>query len=132
MSACWVTIFHLMQHIQAGETVLRIPLSIAITDHMGDQESNKLIYKGAPWAVRLACKILREKAKGPNSPWHLYLQVHNPACMDSTPAFAFACFLIFSYVMYGGPLSRYQMTLADVCLDALVHLSVGTLHCVCH
>ena len=68
----------LLQHIEAGERVLRIPLSIAITDHAGDEVSNKLIYNGAPWAVRLACKILREKAKGFSSPWHPYLQVIHP------------------------------------------------------
>ena len=64
-----------MQHIKPGEVVLRIPLHVALTDHVGDKESNKLIYDGAPWAVRLACKILREQAKGSQSPYHPYLQV---------------------------------------------------------
>ena len=64
-----------MQHIKPGEVVLRIPLHVALTDHVGDKDSNKLIYDGAPWAVRLACKILREQAKGSQSPYHPYLQV---------------------------------------------------------
>ena len=33
------------------------------------------MFEGAPWSLRLACKLLREKAKGSASPYHPYLQV---------------------------------------------------------
>ena len=46
-----------------GETLLIVPLRLAIADHADDEESNRLVYPGAPWSVRLACKLLREKAK---------------------------------------------------------------------
>ncbi|GFR41331.1 hypothetical protein Agub_g2016, partial [Astrephomene gubernaculifera] len=35
--------------ISAGEEVLRVPLRLALTEHPGDQESNTLLYEGAPW-----------------------------------------------------------------------------------
>ena len=40
-----------------------------------DAESNSLLEPGSPWAVRLACKLLRERERGPQSPWWPYLQV---------------------------------------------------------
>ncbi|KAL3147314.1 hypothetical protein ABBQ32_002799 [Trebouxia sp. C0010 RCD-2024] len=64
-----------LQDIEAGTTVLHLPLRLAITDHTQDQESNDLVYEDVPWSLRLACKLLREKAKGSASPWHPYLQV---------------------------------------------------------
>lgn len=35
----------LLQPIQAGEVVLRVPLRLAITDHEQDEESNRLLYE---------------------------------------------------------------------------------------
>ena len=64
-----------LQDIKAGSVVLHLPLRLAITDHTEDKDSNALVYEDAPWSVRLACKLLREKAKGSSSPWHPYLQV---------------------------------------------------------
>mmetsp|Transcript_3417 Transcript_3417/g.9820 ORF Transcript_3417/g.9820 Transcript_3417/m.9820 type:complete len:533 (-) Transcript_3417:2061-3659(-) len=58
-----------------GAELLRIPLRIALTDHPEDKESNALLYTGAPWSIRLAAKILREKAKGPESVYQCYLNV---------------------------------------------------------
>jgi hypothetical protein len=34
-----------------------------------------LLPQGAPWSVRLAAKLLRERGRGPASPWHWYLRV---------------------------------------------------------
>ena len=52
-----------------------MPLRLAITDHPSDEESNTLVYQGAPWSVRLAAKLLRMRRAGVASPWHAYLQV---------------------------------------------------------
>ena len=64
-----------LQDIKAGQVLLHLPLRLAITDHPEDPESNELMYEDAPWSLRLACKLLREKAKASASPWHPYLQV---------------------------------------------------------
>ncbi|KAG2446144.1 hypothetical protein HXX76_000741 [Chlamydomonas incerta] len=61
--------------IATGEVVLEVPLRLALTDHPGDEESNQLMYEGAPWSVRLACKLLRHKAAGASSPWSAYVRV---------------------------------------------------------
>jgi len=61
-----------------GEVLARVPLRLALADHPGDEESNALVYEGAPWSVRLACRLLRERARGAASPWRRYL--------DSLPA----------------------------------------------
>lgn len=55
--------------------VLRVPLRLALTEHPSDEESNTLVYDGAPWSVRLAAKLLRLRAAGSASPWYPYLQV---------------------------------------------------------
>lgn len=65
----------MMQDVPAGAVVLEVPLSLALTDHLDDAESNSLLEAGSPWAVRLACKLLRERAQGPQSAWWPYLQV---------------------------------------------------------
>lgn len=46
-----------------GEVLATVPLRVALTDHPDDEESNALLYPDAPWSVRLACKLLRERAK---------------------------------------------------------------------
>eukprot|EP00210_Caulerpa_lentillifera_P001505 g1443.t1 len=62
------------ESIQRNETFLRIPMKIVIADHQDDEETNKLVYKGAPYSVRLACKLLREKALAEESSWYPYIQ----------------------------------------------------------
>ncbi|KAL0050877.1 hypothetical protein WJX82_009288 [Trebouxia sp. C0006] len=64
-----------LQDIKAGTVLLHLPLRLAITDHPADPESNEVMFEDAPWSLRLACKLLREKAKGSASPYHPYLQV---------------------------------------------------------
>lgn len=60
--------------IKKSELIARLPLRLAITDYPEDEESNELVYAGAPWSVRLACKILRLKAQGQASPFYPYIQ----------------------------------------------------------
>ncbi|GAB4820987.1 hypothetical protein N2152v2_008033 [Parachlorella kessleri] len=60
---------------ERGETLLRVPLRLALSDHPSDEDSNALVYQGAPWSVRLAAKLLRLRRTGATCPWHPYLQV---------------------------------------------------------
>ncbi|GIL55730.1 hypothetical protein Vafri_11264 [Volvox africanus] len=72
--------------ISKGDMVLEVPLRLALTDHPGDEESNQLLYPGAPWSIRLACKLLRHLAAGTRSPWAPYIKVlprHVPAPLES-------------------------------------------------
>ncbi|CAG9466094.1 unnamed protein product [Pedinophyceae sp. YPF-701] len=55
------------EDISYGEVVLQVPLRIAITDHDAPEP-----YEGAPWSVRLACRILRERGD-PSSPFKPYI-----------------------------------------------------------
>ncbi len=57
-----------------GTVLLRVPLALALTDHAGDADSNARLYEGAPWSVRLAAKLLRERARGNASPWQPYVR----------------------------------------------------------
>jgi hypothetical protein len=59
--------------LRKNESFAKIPLRLAITDDPDDEESNTLVGKDAPWSVRLACKLLRLRSQGPNSPWSPYL-----------------------------------------------------------
>ncbi|GLI65350.1 hypothetical protein VaNZ11_008899 [Volvox africanus] len=68
--------------ISKGDMVLEVPLRLALTDHPGDAESNQLLYPGAPWSVRLACKLLRHLAAGKRSPWAPYIKVL-PRCVPA-------------------------------------------------
>ena len=54
--------------------VLRIPMRLAISDYPGDDTLDGLVYDGAHWSVRLATKLLRERAQAAASPWYPYLQ----------------------------------------------------------
>lgn len=36
---------------------------------------HSLLSQGAPWSVRLAAKLLREKSRGAGSPWSAYLAI---------------------------------------------------------
>ncbi|GIL72494.1 hypothetical protein Vretifemale_2854, partial [Volvox reticuliferus] len=72
--------------VSKGDVVLEVPLRLALTDHSEDAESNQLLYPGAPWSVRLACKLLRHLAAGKRSPWAPYIKVlprHVPAPLES-------------------------------------------------
>ncbi|GAX76985.1 hypothetical protein CEUSTIGMA_g4432.t1 [Chlamydomonas eustigma] len=64
-----------LQDLKAGETLFRVPLKLALTDFPEDEESNALLYKGAPWSVRLSAKLLRQVAAGSSCPYWPYLQV---------------------------------------------------------
>ena len=64
-----------IQAAERGETLLRVPLRLAIKDHPSDEESNRLVYDGAPWNVRLAAKLLRKLRDGPFSSWEPYMKV---------------------------------------------------------
>ncbi|KAG2497988.1 hypothetical protein HYH03_004247 [Edaphochlamys debaryana] len=61
--------------VAPGEALLEVPLRLALTDHPGDEESNTLLYEGAPWSVRLSCRLLRHRAAGKASPWAPYVRV---------------------------------------------------------
>ncbi|KAK9867596.1 hypothetical protein WJX84_003298 [Apatococcus fuscideae] len=63
-----------IQDIAEGEQLVRLPLRLALTDHPRDEESNRLVYEGAPWSVRLAAKLLREASKGEDSAWFPFIQ----------------------------------------------------------
>jgi hypothetical protein len=54
---------------------MQVPLRLALTDHPGEEESNALLADSAPWSARLAAKLLRERAKGADSPWRAYIAV---------------------------------------------------------
>jgi len=64
-----------LKALQPGDELMRIPLRIALTDHPEDEASNSMLYQGAPWSVRLAAKVLRERALGAGSPWRRYIAV---------------------------------------------------------
>ncbi|KAK9805479.1 hypothetical protein WJX72_000563 [[Myrmecia] bisecta] len=67
--------------IPKGQVIMRVPLRLALVDHEDDLEAKAALYAEAPWSVRLAAKLLRELAKGHESPWAAYLQVL-PAVVD--------------------------------------------------
>ena len=54
--------------------VFRIPMRLAISDFPGDAALNGLMFDGAHWSVRLATKVLLERAQAAASPWYPYLQ----------------------------------------------------------
>ena len=64
-----------MQSIASGQQLLAVPLRLALKDYAGDPEAAAHGLAGAPWAVRLAAKLLREMHLGPASQWAPYLQV---------------------------------------------------------
>ena len=63
------------QDIPEGDVVIRVPMRLALSDFPGDETSEGLVYEGAPWSVRLAARLLRERALGAASAWYPYLQV---------------------------------------------------------
>lgn len=64
-----------VQPIAAGQRLLALPLRLALTDYAGDPDAAAVGLEDAPWAVRLAAKLLREVQQGPASQWAPYLQV---------------------------------------------------------
>lgn len=64
-----------MQSIASGQQLLAVPLRLALKDYAGDPEAAAHGLADAPWAVRLAAKLLREMHLGPASQWAPYLQV---------------------------------------------------------
>jgi hypothetical protein len=50
-------------------------MRLALADHPGDKDSNKLLGETAPWSARLAARLLREEAAGDASAWRPYLDV---------------------------------------------------------
>ena len=63
------------QGIAEGDLVFRIPMRLALSDHDDHESSEVSLFEGAPWSVRLACRLLRERAAGAASPRFPYLQV---------------------------------------------------------
>lgn len=64
-----------MQPIASGQQLLAVPLRLALKDYADDPEAAAHGLEDAPWAVRLAAKLLRELQPGPASQWAPYLQV---------------------------------------------------------
>lgn len=64
-----------VQPIAAGQQLLAVPLRLALTDYAGDPDAAAFGLEDAPWAMRLAAKLLRELQQGPASQWAPYLQV---------------------------------------------------------
>ena len=55
--------------VEAGEIVLRVPISSALSDGRVDPP-----YPGAPWSVVLAAELLRERAKGDDARLSRYVR----------------------------------------------------------
>ena len=75
--------------------LFRIPMRLAISHFPGDAALDGLVYDGAHWSVRLAVKLLLERAQAAASPWHPYLQ----ACSMTSPhwkisAYRIVCLLL--------------------------------------
>jgi hypothetical protein len=64
-----------VQSITSGQQLLAVPLRLALKDYADDPEAAAHSLADAPWAVRLAAKLLREMRSGPASQWAPYLQV---------------------------------------------------------
>ena len=59
---------------QKGEPVLRLPLEMGICDYQEGHPADAWeTMSNAPWGVRLACRLLQERAKGEDSEWAPYL-----------------------------------------------------------
>jgi hypothetical protein len=76
--------------VAAGAAVLKVPLRLAITDDPDDEESNALVYEGAPWSVRLAARLLRLEAAGADCPWLPYLAALPRAVPSPVACFSWA------------------------------------------
>eukprot|EP00467_Chlorarachnion_reptans_P022018 CAMPEP_0114492898 /NCGR_PEP_ID=MMETSP0109-20121206/3813_1 /TAXON_ID=29199 /ORGANISM="Chlorarachnion reptans, Strain CCCM449" /LENGTH=1080 /DNA_ID=CAMNT_0001669797 /DNA_START=430 /DNA_END=3668 /DNA_ORIENTATION=- len=64
--------------LRPNERILAVPMEHVIYDEPGsgleDDENASLYYEDAPWNVRLACTLLREKRKGARSAFFSYIQ----------------------------------------------------------
>ena len=72
---CYDSKCGVLQDIAEGQRLLTVPLRLAIVDYADDPEAEAFGLTSAPWAVRLAVKLLRERAAGADSPWAPYIQV---------------------------------------------------------
>eukprot|EP00899_Mesostigma_viride_P018362 jgi/Mesvir1/26527/Mv16182-RA.1 len=66
--------------LRAGEVVLTVPISACLSD---EDEKGAPLYEGAFWSIKLAARLLRERAKGDASRWAAYI-AHLPQSM-ATP-----------------------------------------------
>ena len=59
---------------QDGEPVLRLPLEMGICDYQdGHPPETWEVMSNAPWGVRLACRLLQERAQGDDSTFAPYV-----------------------------------------------------------
>ena len=72
-----------VQSIASGQQLLAVPLRLALKDYADDPEAAAHCLADAPWAVRLAAKLLRELQLGPASQWAPYLQVSTHSCSSA-------------------------------------------------
>ena len=63
------------QAVKEGELLAHVPLTLALTDHPDDRDSNQALGKDSLPDMRLARKLLLERKLGPSSKWYNYLQV---------------------------------------------------------
>ena len=71
--------------IGANEVLLRVPLRLAITDHVDEDEEEGTeggvegqaggwrALRDAPWSLRLAARLLELRAQGDSCPWAAYI-----------------------------------------------------------
>eukprot|EP00208_Stichococcus_sp_RCC1054_P006413 CAMPEP_0206146798 /NCGR_PEP_ID=MMETSP1473-20131121/31486_1 /ASSEMBLY_ACC=CAM_ASM_001109 /TAXON_ID=1461547 /ORGANISM="Stichococcus sp, Strain RCC1054" /LENGTH=546 /DNA_ID=CAMNT_0053543495 /DNA_START=176 /DNA_END=1817 /DNA_ORIENTATION=+ len=64
-----------VQDVEAGQVLVSVPMRLAITDHFDAGALQEAGLEGAPWNVRLACRLLQHVQQSPPSPWRPYLQV---------------------------------------------------------
>ena len=63
------------QDASKGETLLSIPLRLALTDHANDEAGNQALGRGSPSNLRLALKLLQQVQEGTKSQWYPFIQV---------------------------------------------------------
>ena len=64
--------------------MLRLPLEMGICDQQEGHPADAWeMMSSAPWGVRLACRLLQERAKGDSSEWAPYLALIPPAVPGS-------------------------------------------------
>lgn len=73
--------------LAGGTVVMRIPLRLAITDQVDEEEEGEAAQqeREQPWSVRLAGCLLAKAAEGDACPWAPYLAVSDPSCPGWIP-----------------------------------------------
>jgi hypothetical protein len=62
------------QDTPKGDALLVVPMRIALVDAGGGgSDGGPALYPNAPWSVRLASRLLRERLAAERSPWHPYV-----------------------------------------------------------